>query len=396
MTTDAGQQLLADLSEADLNPANTLKWVERLRVDYPTPYIHALLTTVQLREAAQVKFGADAARMYFTEAALQQASDPLVRAYRRKPVRPDERVLDLCCGVGSDALAFAKTGVPVLGVDIDPIRIRMAQLNAAVLNVSDARFVVADVTRRDTIEDYAASTVFFDPGRRTDTGRRIFDVSQYLPPLDTIQLYADVPRRLVKISPGVDLAQLSDLPARVEFVSISGALKEALLHLGGVDDQPSLMATLLLDDQAQEDNLRVLHWHAQSLNELPAIQEPRRWLVEPDPALIRAGFVQHAALAFDGVLLDETIAYFTAGQRPESPWVRAWEVLDWMPFNMKRLRTYLRQRDVGQITVKKRGSAVSPEALQHGLKLKGEASRTIVLTRLKGQQIAIICADYTA
>ena len=35
-----------------------------------------------------------------------------------------------------------------------------------------------------------------------------------------------------------------------------------------------------------------------------------------------------------------------------------------LPFGLKRLRTLLRERGVGRLTVKKRGTAVQPEALR--------------------------------
>jgi hypothetical protein len=56
----------------------------------------------------------------------------------------------------------------------------------------------------------------------------------------------------------------------------------------------------------------------------------------------------------------------------------------------------LREHSVGTVTVKKRGSAVTPEVLIPQLKLKGDQSRTLVLTRCQGQQIVMICQDYSA
>jgi hypothetical protein len=117
-------------------------------------------------------------------------------------------------------------------------------------------------------------------------------------------------------------------------------------------------------------------------------------LVEPDPALIRSGLVEDAAEAFDGHQLDETIAYITSEHQSESVWARVWQIHDWMPFQLKKLRAYLRERDVGRATVKKRGSPLSPEELIGKLKLKGDNACTLVLTRLKGEPIVIICAEY--
>jgi hypothetical protein len=140
----------------------------------------------------------------------------------------------------------------------------------------------------------------------------------------------------------------------------------------------------------------VHHWQSSAdyTSTDASLSEPHSWLVEPDPALLRAGLVQDVAAHFNGSLLDETIAYFTTDQKPNSPWLRSWAVLDWMPFNLKRLRTYLRDHRVGNVTVKKRGTAVTPETLIPQLKLKGDESRVLVLTRFKGQQIVMICTEF--
>lgn len=70
--------------------------------------------------------------------------------------------------------------------------------------------------------------------------------------------------------------------------------------------------------------------------------------------------------------------------------------LDWMPFQLKRLRRYLAHRGVGRLTVKKRGFPMSPEELIARLRLKdGRESRVLVMTRHRGQPIAIICREPT-
>ena len=65
-------------------------------------------------------------------------------------------------------------------------------------------------------------------------------------------------------------------------------------------------------------------------------------------------------------------------------------MLDHFPFGLKRLRTYLRERGVGHVTIKKRGTAVEPEALRRQLDLRGSVSATIVLTRLAGTQSVLV------
>jgi hypothetical protein len=51
----------------------------------------------------------------------------------------------------------------------------------------------------------------------------------------------------------------------------------------------------------------------------------------------------------------------------------------------------LRQRHIGHLTVKKRGSPIEPEFLIHRLHLKGDQERVLVLSQLRGDPIVMIC-----
>ncbi|WP_348525568.1 THUMP-like domain-containing protein [Litorihabitans aurantiacus] len=74
----------------------------------------------------------------------------------------------------------------------------------------------------------------------------------------------------------------------------------------------------------------------------------------------------------------------TAPTLTATPFATPFRVLDDMPFSLKRLRTYLRERDVGTLEIKKRGSALDPARLRTQLAPRGRASATIVLTRIAG------------
>ena len=377
LVSDAGARLLADLATADLSDSNTLALLTRLRRHHTPEQAGAALEQARLRLKAIDKFGTDAARMFFTRSALEQASDPLARRYRAQ-VADGLDVVDAGCGIGADALALARAGGRVLGLDIDPLRVLLARHNAAALGVN-ARFDVADVRAGLPPADLA----FFDPARRDSAGDRIHDVERYDPPLATVRAWR-APRVVAKLSPGVDKAQLAPYGGQVEFISAGGALKEAVLWLGFDAQRPA--ATLLLAEGAY-------HWHAPPQPAAVRLSAPRGWLLEPDPALLRAGLVAEAASAWDAYQLDAEIAYLTADTLPQTPWARAWRVLDWMPFNLKRLRAYLRERCVGTVTVKKRGAAVAPEELIARLRLSGSAARTLALTRCAGQPVVLVCAD---
>lgn len=97
-----------------------------------------------------------------------------------------------------------------------------------------------------------------------------------------------------------------------------------------------------------------------------------------------------AAERVGGRLLDPTIAYLTGDTLQPKRLARAYRVLEAMPFQLKRLRVALRARDVGTLTVKKRGSAVDLQALRRQLRLRGAAAATIVLTRVGGAPTVLL------
>jgi SAM-dependent methyltransferase len=390
LTSDKGAWVLQRLAHEDISDTHKIRVLTALRKELSMTQAAAALETAILRKKAVAKFGDDAAKMFFTREALEQASDAHIRRYRaavylKESERTFGKILDAGCSIGSDAVAFAQRskGYGVVGLDIDPIRVCIAQMNAQALDVRNVAFHTADV--RKGIPD--ADFVFFDPARRTDEGKRAFHVERYEPPLSIIQQWRHIQRMAIKLAPGVHLEQLVPYGGAVEFISVEGDLKEAVLWRGF--GWQGARATLLVAGTA--------HHLTPSDHATAAFGEPRQWLCEPDPAVLRAGLVQSVAANLNGTMLDETIAYFTSAEKPIGKWAvwaRAWRIRDWMPFNLKKLISYLRAEGVGHVTIKKRGVPMMPDELLPKMKLEGDESCTLVLTRYKGAAIVLICDDY--
>jgi hypothetical protein len=101
--------------------------------------------------------------------------------------------------------------------------------------------------------------------------------------------------------------------------------------------------------------------------------------------------VVHLGIELQAAQLDPDIAYLTADHETPTPFARVWAVEDWLPFNLKRLRAALRERGVGHVVVKKRGSPLQPETLIRELRLSGDKERVVFLTHLRGRPIVVIC-----
>ncbi|OON74188.1 THUMP-like domain-containing protein [Streptomyces tsukubensis] len=369
--TAEGQALLAELRDHD--PASELATATRLRRTHPAPLVSAALAQARLRQRAVAKFGQeDAARMYFTPDGVEQSTRASVAEYRagRFAALGVRRVADLCCGIGGDAIALARAGIEVLAVDRDPLTAAAARAGVEALGLDGLITVeCADVTEIDTAP-YDA--VFVDPARRGGRGR-IFDPEAYSPPLSwAVAAAGRAPYAALKVAPGIP-HEAVPAEAGAEWISDRGEVKEAVLWFGA-GPPGEVRATLLPGPRTLT---------GRGLPD-PGVREPGRYLYEPDGAVVRAHLVAEVAEEVGGGLLDETIAYITADEARETPYATAYEITDVLPFNLKRLKALLREREVGVLTVKKRGSPVEPEELRRRMRLKGRARATVFLTRVAG------------
>ena len=319
--------------------------------------------------------------MYFTREALEQSSSFMVSAYRAARYRSFERLLDLGCSIGGDTINLANYA-PTIGVDIDLLRLMMGQTNAQALGWADqVRFVQSDLTCSLPVSGFKQMAAFFDPARRA-AGKRVFSVRDYAPSLETVKDWLpDIPALGVKISPGVKVDEIASYDAEIEFISLKGELKEAVLWFGPLKTAQFRATVLLGPHTLVSDDSR---------SSLP-LGEPEAYLYEPDPAVLRAGLVSTLGNQIGAYQVDPDIAYLCAETQVVTPFARVWQVEDWFPFGVKRLRSYLRERGVGKIVVKKRGSPLQPEELIHMLRLSGDEQRVVFLTHLVGRPIVIVC-----
>jgi len=383
LLSPAGQAVLAELA-ADPPTADTqLAVAERLRARLGPDETHAALETSLLRQRAAPKFSrADA--MFFTREGLEQATAEPVAAHRARRYAAGT-VVDMGCGIGSDALALAATGATVFAIDLNPVHAALARANAAVYGLGDrVRPVVADVTR---LPPPAVDAFFFDPARRTAGGpraapsRRLRSVDDYQPPLSLLDTWRqDIPDGAAKVSPGIAYEELP-AAAEVEFVSLAGEVKEAVLWFGALKTDVGRRATLLPTGDTLTDR---------DGDDTAALAEPRAYLYEPDGAVIRAHLVGQLAGRLGAAQIDPAIAYLTAGTPQPTPFARCFRLDDAFPFQLKRLRDYLRRRGIGQVTIKKRGSPLDPDGLRQALRLQGTGQATLFLTQVMGRHTVLI------
>jgi hypothetical protein len=371
-----GRALLEQLARESLAPADELRLVTRLRRDHTPELVGAAVTQARLRVRARSKFS-HADTMLFTAAGLEQASSERMAALHAVRYHQFDLVADLCSGIGGDLIGLAK-GRCAIGVDMDPVHARLAALNAEACGVGDSvSMVSADVA---SLRLDGVPAAFVDPARRSADRR--YRVGTSDPSLNWCFALADRGVALgIKAAPGLP-TELVPNGWELEFVSEHRELKESLLW------SPAL-ATVGRRATLLPEGLTLVHAEGVRL----PVQAPGMFLLDPDPAVTRAGVVEELGAMLGEVWkIDEEIAFLSADFEMRTPFGRTLRIEASMPWNLGRLRESLRALDVGTVDIRKRGSAVDVDEIQKKLKLTGTRPVTVVLTRAAGSPWAMVCS----
>ena len=378
LLTPEGLRLLDEVGEVD-SKADVVQLVSRLRAaGHPPARVAVVLEQARLRSRARAKLGDFADRMLFTRDGLEQATRLRVAALHagRFQAAGVDVVADLGCGIGADALALAGLGLGVIAVERDEATAALAAFNLA-------PFPEARVEHGDALEADLAGVgaLWMDPARRDGDGR-LSDPAAWSPPLDRVLALARELPAGVKLAPGLDRRLIPD-GMEAQWVSVDHEVVELVLWSGALARPGVARAALVLGP----------HGAAELTGPGDAPDAETRglgeWLVEPDGAVIRARLIGELARRLDGGMLDATIAWITADERPETALGQVFRVLDRLPLDLKTLRRELGPR-YGALEIKKRGVDVDPAEFRRRLGLRGQGSATLILTRVAGARVAIL------
>jgi hypothetical protein len=384
LLTPAGRDLLERLAGQDITPGRALVLSTELRREYPAGLVAAALTQQALRMSGRAKFSC-AERMLFTRAGLEQASSELAAAHSAARLASFATVADLCCGIGGNLVALAggterSGGRRLLAIDRDLTSLTFARHNVLVSPVTaEVTPVCADVTEFvAAVPAGRVDAVFIDPARRSGDRRLRAGVSE--PPMDwCLSLAGWAPAVCVKAAPGLPRERI---PAgwEAEFLAVGRGLKEALLWSPALATA-SRRATILPggDTLTPEPGAAV------------PVRAPGEFLLDPNPAVTRAGLVEDLARRTGAWKIDPMIAFLAADREVVTPFARTLRVLESMPWNEKKAARRLRELGIGSADIRRRGLAGDVELIRRRLGLRGAGSAVIALTRREDRPWGLIC-----
>lgn len=373
LRSDAGREGLHAVGQFALTETSRIGDTTAARARF-SDRASVLVETTLLRRRAVAKLAElpGTVDWLFTDEALQQASAAPVALHRARRLA-GAVIHDVTCSIGTELAALRGIAARVVGSDVDPVRLAMAQHN-----LGDT----VDLCRADALRPITRTAVVLaDPARRGG-GRRRFDPRGYQPALDQLLTTYRDRRLVVKCAPGIDFEQLGRLgfDGEIELTSYGGSVREACLWSAALAEAGVRRRASILDRHEQ-----ITDADPDDCPKRPA----GRWIVDPDGAVVRAGLVRHYAARHGLWQLDPHIAYLSGDQLPAG--VRGFEVVAQLPFHERRLRQALTAAGCGSLEVLVRGVDVDPDALRRRLRLGGRESLTVVIARLGAGATAFVC-----
>ena len=374
---------------------------EKLRLaGFDADLVAVALTQSRLRARGHDKFGDLADGMLFTADGLEQATrlEVAARHAGRFHAAGIREVFDLGCGIGADAMAIAGLDLKVTAVDADDVTATLAGVNLRHWPAASAFIGTVEGTQLPTGEGARHTAAWLDPARRTPgvtdargRTRRVFKLDAISPSWSTVQSIARaLPATGVKLSPSFPHDAIP-AGAEAQWTSLAGEVLECAIWWGPLVSRVGRSAVVIGSQgrswTVREADAGTAGGAAPVASSLTQIGT---WLYEPDRAVIRAGLTGALTSAVDGFELDSGVGYVTSDRCVEVGYARRFAVTESMPLNIKALRAWLRDRKVGRVTIKKRGVALDADALRRQLRLSGPAEMTLVLTRVKNEQVCLV------
>jgi len=383
----------------------TAAQLQRTRARLGSPELASAVWRLALaRRKGRTKF-ADADRLWLDLVAVEQATAPAVALWKASRLvsaaggsygsRPTV-ILDLCCGVGSDALALAQVGANLVALDRDAGMIQRVTWNARVRGVDKyLRGVVGNAAHPPC--RLIGGWLHVDPDRRPGQDhrrarqRRAVTIAGYQPGPDVLErLIERTQGGAVKFSPADDWPDFAarlearGIAVEVEVISWMRECKEATLWYGAAAEVAGARrrATALPSGRTWTDcdARRVADgtlWPSSPSRE----SCPRgAFLFDPDPCLERAGLLDGFARAWGLTRLEPALGcdwLMIHGDEAETmerdrlaslnSWGGLYRVESEGPADLKFWRARLREMGVGRVVVKTQRWPEPAEAVQRRL-----------------------------
>ncbi|MCR9296116.1 MAG: hypothetical protein NXI32_25650 [bacterium] len=363
-----------------------------------------------LRRRSRKRFP-DPDRWLFTDRSLSQASDWWSADFKSRLWPADSRVLDVCCGAGVDLTAISRR-VAGEGIDRDQPLLELTKANLR-LHQCNAKTNCGEVDLEYLASMREKLWLHADPDRRP-AGKKILTADSFSPALDGL---LDAASRsagaMIKIAPATRFSEATsdrvNSSAIRLWLGLLGECRQQLLLLKGIQEQFMASQTASIGGLPDSRRFAVLLLPTASVDSssLTADSVCECFTGEPhhlednlgasicNTSLGPRGYIYdlHSVLHVSGLHvawaeqhgmqpITNSHGFYCSTEYIATPWAQAFEIIDVVAWDDRKVRKLLRRIDAGLVEVKSRLVKMDATAFQRRYSSASGAAYSLLVTRI--------------
>lgn len=326
--------------------------------------------------------------LYPDKISIEQSSSEEAAIYKSSLLY-GQSLIDLSGGFGVDSYYFSKKMEKVVHCEIDAELSKIVQHNFEKLNVHNVECQIGNSLTILQKLDQRFDWIYIDPSRRHDIKGKVFmfeDCSPNIPAvLNTYFNYSS--NILIKTAPILDItAGLSELKhvKTIHIVSIENEVKELLWQLSTEYFGSILIKTINIGKKEVAEFEFVLNGKI----EKPTLGLPKKYLFEPNNAIMKSGGFNEVAVAYGIEKLHQHSHLYTTDSLRDFPG-RVFEIVDRFFYTKANMKRYLENQ---QINITTRNFPDNVISIRKKWKIKdGGSSYCFFTTDVNNDKIVLIC-----
>lgn len=332
--------------------------------------------------------------IYPKHLSMEQCSSEATALYKASLCKGDI-LIDLTGGLGVDFSFMAKNHKQAYYIETQQELTELAECNFNTLSLNQSKVIQNDAVSFLNSFEGIADTVFIDPARRSNTGKKTVLIEDCTPNLLEIDnlLNTKAQRVIIKLSPMLDISHaLNSLTniTEVHIISVNNECKELLFIKDKVckDEGVQLICINLLTNK--KDEFFTFTKAEENTSLISHTDAPQEYIYEPNPSILKAGAYKSIGTRYGLMKLHPNSHLYTSYTLIENFPGRKFQIKEVISPNKKEIKVHL--KDITQANIATRNYPFSVADIRKQTKLKEGGTDYIFATTLANEKkVLILC-----
>ncbi len=319
---------------------------------------------------------------------IEQTSSEIA-AKHKAAIVSGELLIDLTGGFGVDCYYFSKKMEKVIHCEINDDLSSIVQHNFEVLNTKNIECKNGDGFEILKRINQKADWIYIDPSRRNDSKGKVFMLKDCLPnvPLLLNDYFTFSDKILVKTAPILDitagLLELKNVKC-IHIVAINNEVKEILWEIWKRYSGNILIKTT----NYNKTDLQNFEFELKENKQTVEISEPKKYLYEPNAAILKSGAFNEVAIQFRLSKLHQHSHLYTSDDLIDFPG-RVFIVNQYFDYSNVEMKNFMQNK---KFNITTRNFPISVEDIRKKWKIiDGGNLYSFFTTNVNNNKIVLIC-----